>query len=511
MIKLRDNRFGDFALAFEQSEAAPYWYKSKPLKNDPDNKEGLGGQKVSTDERKVLVHFGNKALEDLETLADGAILDLSETHLETGNRKKLKFFEFRGKEEEGPFRLITGNLMGVLRFRHGEESLQVEVLSRFDRRGNNFFLNYLLSKAFDDVSFANDSVSATKPSVLDRLLDVLFVRRLGEAAKNGLLRQYRTYRNNDWNFKGRLDLPRHIRENVPLPHGIAYVKREIDLDVPVNRLLLLAALVVRKRNPDLFEWNEDARDALRELQTAIPNPGDVRSVLSQRDSREPVRHPFYREIWEPLRKIARMILEEERWQLFRESDEEVSGVVFDGSWLWEEYIARVLAKAGFRHCRNVAKDEDRRKSLRKCSTQKDMGPMVPDFAPADRNRKWKALVDAKYKFPQIGRDDRLQMIAYAFVYQPEIIHLVYPPNDQNHGNRSSTTEEDDNVEFTSGDWFEILRYHSPESCEGSKVFLHALAFGDIPNVDSETSFQDFELEMDKLESKLLENLKQGPP
>lgn len=415
-IRLRDNRFGNNGLRFFKQETGVFV-------SDTSNSEGLGRQPVAKSERKILADFGKETLGDLTRRAGGAIVDLAGSHLDDPERQKLHFFEYHDNGDEG-FRLDTGNLMGVLRFREENgTSVQVEVLSRFDKGANNFFLNYLLSKAFD-VGLGNDSVTATQPSVLDLLLDVLFVRRLGEAAKNGLLRQYRTYRNNDWNFKGRLDLPRHIRENLPLPHGIAYVKREIDLDVPVNRLLLLAALVVRKRRPDLFERNEDASDAFRELRTAIPDPGDIRSVLSHRDCREPVRHPFYREIWEPLRQIARMILEEEKWQLFQESEEEVSGVVFDGSWLWEEYVATILVPAGFRHC---IRGGDRLYAF----ADPPRRPFYPDFLLRPTTDHGGVVLDTKYKRsnPTGARSDVHQVLCYLLLSGAMFGGLVFPPVD----------------------------------------------------------------------------------
>ena len=430
VLRLRDNRFGDNGLRFFRQEEGTFV-------SDSSNSEGLGGQTATEEEHKILRKFGELTLGELMTSAGGAVVDLAGSHLDDPERQKLHFFEYHQKEKEKErFRLDTGNLMGVLRFREENgTSVQVEVLSRFDKGSNNFFLNYLLSKAFD-VGLGNDSVTATQPSVLDLLLDVLFVRRLGEAAKNGLLRQYRTYRNNDWNFKGRLDLPRHIRENFPLPHGIAYVKREIDLDVPVNRLLLLAALVVCKRRPDLFESNEDASDAFRELRTAIPDPGDVRSVLSHRDCREPIRHPFYREIWEPLCQIARMILEEEKWQLFQESEDEVSGVVFDGSWLWEEYVATILVPAGFRHC---IRGGDRLYAF----ADPPRRPFYPDFLLRPTTDHGGVVLDTKYKRsnPTGVCSDVHQVLCYLLLSGAMFGGLVFPPVDF-----ESETSDDRNEE-----------------------------------------------------------------
>ena len=344
IIKLRDNRFGDNAPLFKrEQEGVPFV---------SGGSEELGTQKVTAEACEVLKKFDGGPLAKLVEQGNGAVVELSQTrHLNANERKQLYFFKL-ADNNDNQFRIETGNLMGVLRFRDKTRgaSVQVEILSRFDKGEKNFFLNYLLSKVFD-CALGTEAISAEHSPLLELLLDIVFVRRLGEAAKAGLLRHYREFRNNDWNFKGSLDLARHIRENIPLMHGIAYRKREIDLDVSVNRMILMAALTVNRRHPEFFEGNPDAADALRQLRMGVAEERDLRTVLAHRDCREPVSHPFFREVWEPLRQIARMILEDERWTLFPENttEDEVSGIVFDGSWLWEEYIAKVLEEVGFEH------------------------------------------------------------------------------------------------------------------------------------------------------------------
>ena len=37
-------------------------------------------------------------------------------------------------------------------------------------------------------------------------------------------------------------------------------------------------------------------------------------------------------------------------------DDEIYGVLFDGAWLWEEYLNTFLADIGFEHPRNKQKD-----------------------------------------------------------------------------------------------------------------------------------------------------------
>lgn len=445
----------------------------------------------------MLEMFGSKSLGDLELEANGNLVVLGDTHVNENGRRDKPFFVFKGNKEENCFWLETRNLMGVLHFRDKSgASVQVEVLSRFDKGKNNFFLNYLLSKVFR-CALGAEPVSAQRASLLDILLDIVFVRRLGEASKAGLLRHYREFRNNDWNFKGSLDLARHIRENVPLMHGIAYRKREIDLDVPVNRMILMAALTVNRRHPEFFEGERDASDALRQLRMGVTEERDLRMLLSRRDCREPVTHPFFREVWEPLRQIARMILENEQWTLFSQdaTEDEVSGIVFDGSWLWEEYVAKVLEQAGFEH---------RAERFLKI-VEWGVARFKPDFYRDDKQYPSKRIVlDAKYKRsnPNGERHDVHQVLCYLLLTGAKQGGLVFPPVDD-----KCETKDDASDCYgatKAGGWYAC---HIADSTENYKEPIHWSCFSWEPipkgSEDSPVKWPDFCRYMEGQETQLM--------
>lgn len=491
-ITLRDNLFADFGLLLER-EGNNFGVSQKNRAN-AYRVPGNGNQSLSTGKsgekktlapvkgilnenfRKLLEDYGSKTLGDLLSSSE-SILDLTpESHLDKEERKKLRFFSYEGEKQEKKsvisFRLDTGNLMGVLRFRGKDQkqAVQVQVLSRFDGGGKNYFLNYLLSRAFD-VSLGTDDVSSKQESILDNLLDLLFIRRLADAVgRVGLFKQYRERRNNDWNFKGRLDLPRHLRENIPLMRGIAYVKREIEHDVPLNQMILLAAKEVRKRQPGIFDRNEDARKALRDLLVAIPTPGTVRDILRERTCREPVSQPYYREAYEPLRLVARMILEKEQWALFADNgDTEVSGVVFDGSWLWEEYVATVLAEAGFRHGTEPLLRVFANKPKR----------FIPDFYHSDGSGEQgcDVVLDAKYKRsnPEGQREDIHQVLCYLLLTGATHGGLVFPPVEDKTPRtfEDEGTKEDIIDENKEGGWSDELDIASPDATRKWSCFSWA--------------------------------------
>lgn len=499
IVKLRDNRSFEHGLCFEKAESDASVFISSGM-------EGLGGQRVDKDERSLLKRFGGRKLSELNKETNGNIVLLDETHVASSGRMTLPFFSYKAIDDRS-FRLETNNLMGVLRFRDSKTkaAVQIEILSRFDQGKNNFFLNYLLFRVFN---FAQgvEAVFAQRSSLLDILLDIIFVRRLGEAAREGILRHYREFRNNDWNFKGSLDLPRHIRENIPLMHGIAYRKREIDLDVPVNRMILAAALVVNRRNPNLFESNTDAADTLRQLRMGVTEEHDIRSLLAHRDCRESVVHPFFREVWEPLRRIARMILEDEQWTLFSEGaeDDEVSGIVFDGSWLWEEYVATVLKRrVGF--CHSGRKDGTVERILRVFNDGNKR--FAPDFylshkAEDDKEVVYDYVLDAKYKRsnPNGVRNDVHQVLCYLLLSGAKLGGLVFPPVDDKCETKEDKDEEVYGKNESNGGWAVSRIIASPYSTPPHDIRWSCFSWAPVELEDTWESFCKY---MSTQESALL--------
>ena len=84
---------------------------------------------------------------------------------------------------------------------------------------------------------------------------------------------------------------------------------------------------------------------------------------------------------------------------YGESEDEICGILFDGAWLWEEYVNTILRNYGFKHPEN---------KLRKGGIylfEDETGIRFPDFYKDD------FVLDAKYK-RKVGPDDIHQVIAY---------------------------------------------------------------------------------------------------
>ena len=345
------------------------------------------------------------------------------------------------KNDEGKvidcLRIDTGNIMGSLRMRVPESAciVELQIGSRFDAGKSQLFLNYLLGKAMG-VDFS-DFVDSGSASFMQILLAILLVRAMSEADKVGLLREYRRYDCNDLSPRGRMELNRHIKTNFPLCASIAYSKRELTGDLPVNRLIRHSISLVERKWPWLIVHDAGARHFSDMMKRHVRDyaPIEVKKhIMSQAFSR-PVSHPYFGACYEPLRILSRMLLLGDGLGIYGKDDgREVCGVLFDGAWLWEEYVATILEGEGFVHSNPATGAGVRYAFKSPC----DEGELYPDFVSSPQ----RMILDAKYKRGWIHRDDRLQLMAYAFNTGYERMGLIFPPQEGSNGSDISESERE---------------------------------------------------------------------
>lgn len=99
-------------------------------------------------------------------------------------------------------------------------------------------------------------------------------------------------------------------------------------------------------------------------------------------------------------------------------DDKIHGVLFDVSYLWEEYLATILSKQGFKHPNN------KRGTGRIYLALPNQFPRYPDFY----REKGSVIADAKYKRNIDTRDDVNQMITYLYRLKAQKGVFILPTN-----------------------------------------------------------------------------------
>lgn len=359
-------------------------------------------------------------LENLQKIAEKPIGQLNledhpnllifpQNHEEYGD-KIGKQFVFEVKEGK----LFTKNIMGFIGYR----DTKVRIHSRFAQGDDDYFLHYMLQKVFSinlfDLKYHTDN-----ESIFDFLI-YLFPAFLKRAMRQGLYKEYQTQEYNDANIRGRIDVARHIRENIPFAGKVAYSTREYAYDNHVTQLIrhTVEFIANHQYGGSILQNDDLTKDAVSLIREATPtySQNECGKVVNQ--NLRPLSHPYFSE-YRHLQRLCVQILRYEEIKYGR-NDDEIYGVLFDGAWLWEEYLNTLLRDCGYIHPQN--KIYSGRIHLFTDRT----GPRYPDFYKED------VVLDAKYKryediaLQNIDGDDLHQVITYMYILSARHGGLIVP-------------------------------------------------------------------------------------
>ncbi len=300
-------------------------------------------------------------------------------------------------------KLYTGNIMGFI----GYGETKVRIHSRFAQGEDDYFLHYMLQKVFA-INLFDLKYHADDESIFDFLI-YLFPAFLKRAIRKELYKEYQTRKYNDANIRGRIDLGRHIRQNTPFAGKMAYFTREYAYDNHVTQLIrhTIEFIANHPYANGILKNDDLTKDAVTMIREATPSYSlnERRKIVNQ--NLRPLHHPYFGE-YQNLQRLCVQILRYEEIKYGR-NENEIYGVLFDGAWLWEEYLNTILQDCGYTHPQN--KLSNMPISLFTDRT----GPRYPDFY------KEGVVLDAKYKryaeleLQKINGDDLHQVITYMYI------------------------------------------------------------------------------------------------
>ena len=311
--------------------------------------------------------------------------------------------------------LVTGNIMGFV----GYNDTQVSIRSRFAQQQGDYFLHYMLQKVFA-INLFDLKHDSDKESVFDFLI-YLFPAFLKRALRQGLYKEYQTRHYNDANVRGRIDIQRHIRQNIPFAGKVAYTTREYAVDNSVTQLVrhTIEYIASHPYRGNILNNDEETKEAVGLINNATSsyNRNDRNRIINL--NKRPINHPYFSE-YRDLQRLCLQILRHEELK-YGQEEEQIYGVLFDGAWLWEEYLATIFEPKGFTHPHSGI---DYVGKYVFANPKKVLAQ--PDFY-----KEGLVVFDAKYKphkslFDKKQREDRFQLLAYMYVFNASISGLIVP-------------------------------------------------------------------------------------
>jgi 5-methylcytosine-specific restriction endonuclease McrBC regulatory subunit McrC len=420
---------------------------------------------------KNLISFDNPNINDLSCIANRTLIDLQKD-----NPDLLVFPQSLGQyrddvekshifslDEEN---LTTYNLMGFI----GRNSSQLSISSRFAKDDkNDYFLHYMLQKVFS-LNLLKFDQTANKENIWDFLL-YLFPHYLKKAYSQGLYKAYRKEEYNDANIKGAIDVKRHILRNIPFMGKIAYTTREHSYNNNLTQLIrhTIEYIKTHRFGSGILTNDSEVRDIVSKFNFVTQNSYNKNSrqkIISS--NLKPFSHPYFTE-YAMLQKICLKILRHEKITFGKEKDK-VYGLLFDGAWLWEEYLNTFL-KDEFIHPEN--KTGKNRHYL-----FENFQSIYPDFI---SRAEPKSVGDAKY-IP-LGRQHSYsenseratsiyyKTIAYMYRFSSDNGFLLFP-------NQETSFFETYKIKETSG-ILKKIGLAIPQSSENFKEFIKTMNENEI--------------------------------
>lgn len=235
---------------------------------------------------------------------------------------------------------------------------------------------------------------------------------------------------NDANVRGAIDIPQHIKRNIPFSGNIAYKVKEYAYDNDLTQLIRHTIEYIRSSNM-AYVLKTDADTEAYVSQICSITPSYRRNVLNSVIAKnlKSICHPYYTE-YRMLQKLCINILHHKRLK-YGIDDNRIYGLLFSGSWLWEEFLYKtVLSDCGFFHPQN--------RSGKGGIHLFDKSNVDIDFVMSRCKRypdyfKENCILDAKYKHldnNRIDRNDMHQIISYMHVEKADIGGFIFPTSQE---------------------------------------------------------------------------------
>jgi len=237
------------------------------------------------------------------------------------------------KKDEENYLAQTGNYVGKFIW----NGLEIDIKSRF----SNIFLERMLNFVND---IYLDDVSATGKETKD--LDIskfiiyyMFIQNLEKAFLLGLPKAYRSIKHHDMKLKGKIDINRFIKHDIPFQGKISSINREQKEIQEVIDVLFKAVKIIDKNN----FTTKNILDIKTHLKQNRSNNYVSNSTINKAINSKALQNPIFL----PYKKVleyARFIIDGDNIEQNIRGKKETYGFLINVAELFEIYITKLLQK-----------------------------------------------------------------------------------------------------------------------------------------------------------------------
>lgn len=340
--------------------------------------------------------------------------------------------------------ICAKNYVGIMAMPDGT---QIEILPKLYNREDessvaktqSIFIHMLkVIKDIPNKPFSQTGLGSDKSHLLEIFIR-MFIAEAAGLVKRGLKSDYRQHRDNEFVYKGKLQVAQHIKYNAAHKERFYMEFDEFSLNRPENRLMKMTIEWLMRISSNANNRKELYRllALFDQIESSIDPDQDWASVSIDRSMRD----------YETIMKWCRLFLSGQSFTPFK-GDFQAYALLFPMEKVYERYVATLLKK-GLSHLQVQVKTQDRTYQL---FHKPARFHLKPDIVVQWRNGV--VVLDTKWKLlssrPDYGisQSDMYQAYAYGKKYEASHVYLLYPwiP---------TASEIDQPVVFESGDGVKV--------------------------------------------------------
>lgn len=229
----------------------------------------------------------------------------------------------------------TGNYVGKFVW----NGLEIDIKSRFSNTFLERMLNFTNDIFLDDVSITGNKIDKDF-DISKYIIYYMFVQNLEKAFLLGLPKSYRSVEHHEMKLKGKIDINKFIKYDIPFQGKISSVSREQKEIQEIIDVLYKAVKIIDKNNKAFLKNISHIKTHLKQYKSNnyVSNE-TINKAIKSKALQNPIFAPYKKVL-----EYARFIINGNNIEEKNDGKQETFGFIINVAELFEIYITKLLQK-----------------------------------------------------------------------------------------------------------------------------------------------------------------------
>ncbi|MDY0180663.1 5-methylcytosine restriction system specificity protein McrC [Aliarcobacter skirrowii] len=303
-----------------------YFRFNKPKKYEKD----VIGEKLEIN----LNDYKTKSL-SLDNIFFSFFKDEEKTNSKNEDDLIISIKKSKNEKDEDIYIAQTGNYVGKFVW----NGLKIDIKSRFSNTFLERMLNFANDIFLDDVSITGNKIDKDF-DISKYIIYYMFVQNLEKAFLLGLPKAYKSIEHHEMKLKGKIDINKFIKYDIPFQGKISSVSREQKEIQEIIDVLYKAVKIIDKNNKVFLKNIAHIKTHLKQYKSNnyVSNE-TINKALKSKALQNPIFAPYKKVL-----EYARFIINGNNIEEKNDGKQETFGFIINVAELFEIYITKLLQK-----------------------------------------------------------------------------------------------------------------------------------------------------------------------